>query len=146
MVSLGKVGLASVATFVLLLVIPIVASAEGHALLGPTEVGGQFPPNGGMALIAWGGGTPAQLPARAAVEGCDMRSIWATRQGKFQGYSWGSPDFVNKAFLNLYPGGEIPSGRSPARGVRESGRTLGPCTGRKRREIVRVWLESGGHR
>ena len=72
---------------------------------------GTLPAGGGFGLVLWGGGTAQGVANAAAVDGCNLRSVWATRPGGgFVGYIYGAPDFVNAAWLGLFPGGRIPAG------------------------------------
>jgi hypothetical protein len=67
---------------------------------------------GGISLVLWGGGTLAGMENRAASEGCRLRSVWAVNaSGNMVGYLSGVPDFVNRAWFELFPGGYVPSGQ-----------------------------------
>ena len=61
---------------------------------------GNIPPPGKPGLITWGGGSMEALVATAASRGCNVRSIYATRNGRFVGYSPGAPAFVNAGWMS----------------------------------------------
>ena len=68
-------------------------------------------PQRGFALVVWGGGTAQGIANSAAVDGCNLRSVWASKPGGgFVGYLYGAPDFVNAAWFQLFPGGRVPAG------------------------------------
>lgn len=88
-----------------------------HLAAGPAAVSAQAPgalggslPSSGFALVTWGGGSPDDLVAAAAEEGCTLRSLWVTGGGRLSGYIDGAPDVVNRAFLDRLPGGDLPAG------------------------------------
>ncbi len=60
----------------------------------------------GIGLLVWSGGLVEDAVAIAA--GAGARSLWVTREGRFFGYSVGSPAFANAAFLSAYPDGVLP--------------------------------------
>lgn len=65
----------------------------------PGVVMGAIPNSGGIGLVAWDG-TIDGLRASARVEGCQLDSVWATVGGRFIGYTFGRPAFVNEGFTN----------------------------------------------
>lgn len=74
------------------------------------EISGNVPPNGGFAIVVWGGGTPDTLVTAATDLGCAPASVWITAEGQFVPYIVGAPAFVNEAFVSRYPGGAMPGG------------------------------------
>jgi hypothetical protein len=76
-------------------------------------ISGGIPPDGGISLLVWGGGTAEGLRDTAAERGCKPRSVWATGEdGVTVGYIFGAPSSVNHAWLALFPGGRIPAPRA----------------------------------
>jgi hypothetical protein len=61
---------------------------------------GYIPPPGKPGLITWGGGSMESLIATAAGRGCNVRSVYAIRNGRFVGYSPGAPAFVNAGWVS----------------------------------------------
>ncbi len=61
----------------------------------------------GISLARWGSGTVADATATPGVR---VRSLWVFRGGVAVGYIAGAPDFVNSAFIEMFPGGVIPEG------------------------------------
>jgi len=61
---------------------------------------GNLPPNGKAGLIAWGGGSMDSLVATAGGRGCNVRSVYALKDGRFIGYSPGAPAFVNASWVS----------------------------------------------
>lgn len=96
----------------LLIAITVVAAA----FLGTTRAHAQqptlfdsLPPNGGVALISWTGGSPTDIGNGALADGCRATSVWAADGGSFLGYRFGAPSFVNAAFNARFPGDDIPA-------------------------------------
>lgn len=83
-----------------------VTAPLGAASLGVREAGaqvegvayGEIPGPGEIGLLAWEG-TLDGLRAAASVEGCVLQSVWATVDGRFVGYTFGQPEFVNAPFV-----------------------------------------------
>ena len=75
---------------------PVVASG----FLGPIAPSG-------VSLVQWGGGP---LTLALATPGIHVRSLWVLQGGVATGYITGAPEFVNQAFLALFPGGSLPAG------------------------------------
>lgn len=65
-------------------------------------------PTTGVGLTQWNGGTLDAMVEAARVGGA--RSIFMTVNGKWVGYSIGSPAFVNAAFAAQFQGGNVPAG------------------------------------
>ena len=86
------------------------APAPAEAQTGGGQIVGDVPASGGFALVAWTGGTTAQLQAAAAARGCTARGAWVTAEGQFVGYIYGAPDFVNAAFAARHAGLNILGG------------------------------------
>ena len=59
---------------------------------------GNLPPAGKAGLIVWGGGTMDSLVATASGQNCNVRSVYAIRNGRFVGYTPGAPAFVNASW------------------------------------------------
>lgn len=59
---------------------------------------GTLPPAGKAGLIVWGGGTMDSLVATASGRDCNVRSVYAIRNGRFVGYTPGAPAFVNASW------------------------------------------------
>lgn len=59
---------------------------------------GNLPPAGKAGLIVWGGGTMDSLVATASGQNCNVRSVYAIRNGLFVGYTPGAPAFVNASW------------------------------------------------
>ncbi len=57
----------------------------------------------GVSLLTYGGGSVDELASCA--EGRHVKALYATRGGDFVSYVLGAPDFVNRAFRELYPDG-----------------------------------------
>lgn len=66
-------------------------------------ISGTLPKNGGPGLIVWGGGSVQSLITVASGSGCSVRSVWATVDGRFLGYTAGAPSFVNAGWAQRYP-------------------------------------------
>ena len=77
------------------------ASAHG----GEEALAGPLPPDGGLALLAWRGGTGGELLAAARARGCDADRFWATDAGRLLGWAGGAD---NAAFLARWPDGLPP--------------------------------------
>lgn len=60
----------------------------------------------GVTLAQWTGGSVTT----ASASGSPIRSVWVTRNGTSIGFVVGAPDFVNQAFLGIFPGGVLPAG------------------------------------
>jgi hypothetical protein len=73
-------------------------------LIVPSAVSAQAPSPLRSNLVVFAGGSVEQL---IAATGDDARSIWATVDGQFVGYTVGAPVFVNQAFLARFPGSQI---------------------------------------
>lgn len=65
----------------------------------PGPVSGEIPSNGGVSLITWEGDLD-DLRAFAASAGCHLGAVWTTVDGRFIGYSFDSPAFVNANFAS----------------------------------------------
>lgn len=80
------------------------------ASLAPAAVGAEGIsselPSEGVALVLWDGGSAADLPATNPT----VASVWVSAGGQLLGYQVGAPDFVNAAFLQTFPLGELPPG------------------------------------
>ncbi|MGE3960371.1 MAG: SH3 domain-containing protein [Dehalococcoidia bacterium] len=61
---------------------------------------GNLPPTGKAGLIVWGGGSMDSLVATAAGRGCNVRSVYAVKDGRFVGYTPGAPAFVNASWFS----------------------------------------------
>ncbi|MCB9482973.1 MAG: SH3 domain-containing protein [Dehalococcoidia bacterium] len=61
---------------------------------------GNLPPTGKAGLIVWGGGSMDSLVVTAAGRGCNVRSIYAVKDGRFVGYTPGAPAFVNASWVS----------------------------------------------
>ena len=57
----------------------------------------------GFSLLTYAGGSVEELASCA--EGRHVRALWATRNGAWVSYILGAPDFVNRAFHELYADG-----------------------------------------
>lgn len=66
-------------------------------------ISGTLPTKGGPGLIVWGGGSVQSLLSAATTGGCSVRSVWATVDGRFLGYTAGAPSFVNAGWSERYP-------------------------------------------
>jgi D-alanyl-D-alanine carboxypeptidase len=85
------------------------ASVVGPAAPAPTLTGA-LPRTAGYGLVVWGGGPIADIAATAAAGGCVLRSVWTTDgDGTFIGYLFGAPAFVNRPWLDRFPG-DVPGG------------------------------------
>lgn len=63
---------------------------------------GEVPSSGGLGLVVWGGGTVAGLETTALAQGCQLKSIWASKpDGGFVSYNFSVPDFVNDEWRNV---------------------------------------------
>ena len=77
--------------------------------IGPGLLG--WVPESGWGLVLWGGGTAHGVANAAALQGCNLRSVWANKtDGGFVSYLFGAPAFVNVAWFQQFPGGRIPAG------------------------------------
>ncbi|MGE3960692.1 MAG: hypothetical protein AB7F65_03320 [Dehalococcoidia bacterium] len=83
--------------------------ATSVAQAAPGTLDGDLAPTG-VSLVSWGGGTPQELVQAADARGCYAVSLWVTRDGRFRGYSPGSPAFANEGFVSLFPGGAMGPG------------------------------------
>ncbi len=71
---------------------------------------GSIPPQGGSALLVWGGGTSAGIVHQAALQGVTLRSLWVLNDaGNWIAYVVRAPDFVNQRWYDHFPNGRIPS-------------------------------------
>ena len=70
------------------------------------------PPQRGVALVSWSGGTvDAVAHAAAAGGGCALGSVRANGpSGGLVGYAFGAPPAANRAFLDRYAAGDLPAG------------------------------------
>lgn len=76
----------------------------------PPGLFGNLPPEGGSALVVWGGGTVAGIQHQAALQGVSLRSVWVLNDaGRWTSYIVGAPSFVNQRWYEQFPGGRIPS-------------------------------------
>ncbi len=83
---------------------PITTSAA------PGDITGTVPPNGGLGLVVWGGGTVDALTTVAISRGCALISVWvATPSGDLTGYVIGAPAIVNGSFNAAFPSGLPPN-------------------------------------
>jgi len=57
----------------------------------------------GSSLLTYAGGSVDELASCA--EGRHIKALWTTRNGAWVSYILGAPDFVNRAFRELYPDG-----------------------------------------
>ena len=80
-----------------------------HAQSGGT-FSQQLPGGGGFALAAWGGGNTSAMAAAAERDGCPLQAVFVTVEGRFVGFVFGAPAFVNSAFTTRYAGGNVPAG------------------------------------
>ncbi|MEX2445721.1 MAG: polysaccharide lyase family 1 protein [Dehalococcoidia bacterium] len=113
---------ALLAVVTLLLVTAAPASAQTPGDGGQTGGWHAGAPTGeGVHLAIWLGGPVDQ--AAASVPG--VMSLWTAEGGEFVGYSPGAPAFVNAEFLEVFPGGDIPSG-TPLVVVVRAGETAPP--------------------
>ncbi|MYB41229.1 MAG: SH3 domain-containing protein [Chloroflexi bacterium] len=88
---------------------PACGSQAGSSGIGPGLLG--WVPESGWGLVIWGGGTAHGIANAAALKGCNLRSVWATKtEGGFVSYIFGAPAFVNVAWFQEFPGGRIPTG------------------------------------
>jgi D-alanyl-D-alanine carboxypeptidase len=85
-------------------------SCTGSQSIRPGFNGGLHT-GGGFSMVQWGGGTVSGMMNRSAAEGCNLRSIWVSHDGRMVGYLASVPDFVNQPFFDLFPGGFVPSGQ-----------------------------------
>ena len=96
----------------------LAAAAFAAALASPgrafADGGGALdgePPGRGVGLVAWSGGTAAEVAAAAAARGgCELASLWANGPGDLVGYRFGTGAEANAAFLAVYEGGVLPAG------------------------------------
>gem|GEM_PF-4572366 len=84
----------------------LVVAAAGIAALAPSEARAQQPglvmgaiPSSGIGLVAFEGSVDG-LRASAQSQGCQLESVWATVGGRFVGYTFGRPAFVNAGFAS----------------------------------------------
>src|SRR5690606_34665097 len=61
---------------------------------------GSLPPTGKAGLIVWGGGSMDSLVATAGGDGCNVRSVYTVRNGRFIAYTPGAPAFVNASWVS----------------------------------------------
>ncbi len=88
---------------------PACGSQAGASGIGPGLLG--WVPESGWGLVLWGGGTAHGVANAAALQGCNLRSVWANKTGGgFVSYLFGAPAFVNVAWFQQFPGGRIPAG------------------------------------
>ena len=90
-----------------MLLIAVLAWARPNPVAGG-EIGGNLPAEGGLGLVAWSGGTTADLIESAGEQGCMATSIWIFVRGFPVGYIVGAPESVNAPFLAINPGAELP--------------------------------------
>ena len=57
----------------------------------------------GFSLVVYEGGSVEELAACA--ESREVSALYALHEGEFVSYILGAPDFVNRSFFDLYPGG-----------------------------------------
>lgn len=77
--------------------ISLVGSGLVSHAAGP--LAGDIPARGGVALAHWGGGTIEDVEQSAAAEGCDLISVWVTKDGGLIGNVVGAPASVNERWL-----------------------------------------------
>lgn len=65
-------------------------------------------PERGVGLNVWNGGSLALLTGGAEAGGAT--AVFISAEGRFTGYVIGAPAFVNQAFLDRFPSGEVPAG------------------------------------
>lgn len=89
---------------------PRVPACEAQrAPLGPGLLG--WIPAAGFGLVIWGGGTVHGVANAAAIQGCNLRVVWANKTGGgYVAYVFGAPGIVNAEWFRQFPGGRIPSG------------------------------------
>jgi uncharacterized protein YkwD len=75
---------------------------SSQAMAASNVITGDLPTSGGIALVVWSGGTPADLQAAAGTRGCTLMAAWVTN-GNLVGYVFGAPSIVNASFLQVYP-------------------------------------------
>lgn len=81
-----------------------VAPRSAHA--DPGDLTGAIPRAGTLGLVTWGGGSSDQLGQITAANGCQLRSLWATKPGGgLIGLINSAPAFVNAPFYAVYPDG-----------------------------------------
>ena len=91
----------------------VAARAPEPAAAQPAHgtIEGRVPADGGFALVVWGGGQLFQLEQAARNANCQLASAWfTTSDGRFVGYVYGAPGFVNAEFLDRTNGGNLASG------------------------------------
>lgn len=88
---------------------PLTEGCNAASTIAPGLSGGV--PSRGFGLVVWGGGTTAGVQTTAMSKGCSPRAVWANAPGGgLIGYTFGAPDFVNRAWLVAFPGGQIAGG------------------------------------
>ena len=88
----------------LILLAPDWASADDNTVVA-AGFSDQLPVSG-VALMVWDGGSVTSVRTGYP----NVGSVWVADGGELIGYVFGSPDFVNVTFLELYPGGNVPPG------------------------------------
>lgn len=90
-----------------LLVIAALAMLIAHPLAGqaqePGVAVGELPPQGGIAVVRWGGGTIGELEEAVPA----ATSFWVTHDGTPVSYIPSAPAFVNARFHALFPDGQL---------------------------------------
>jgi len=81
----------------------IAASGSASAQVPTTGWGGPPPARIGTHFVVWHGG-----PLDEAADVQNLVSLWVMFDGKFEGYSPDSPEFVNRAFRARFPSGILP--------------------------------------
>ena len=93
---------------------PLIARSEGPPSEAPaaSEVTEPWPEclrgatAGGFSLVVYEGGSVDDLEACA--RSLDVAAVYALHEGEFVSYILGAPDFVNEAFVALFPEGLAP--------------------------------------
>ena len=93
---------------------PLIAKSEGPPSPAPASDGvPEFGPDclrgeiaTGFSLVLYEGGSVADLDACAASR--DISAVYALVEGEYVPYILGAPDFVNEAFVALFPEGVAP--------------------------------------
>jgi hypothetical protein len=83
----------------------VVKAATPTPAAGPGTFAGTIGAHGIIPAV-FNGGTVAQMVSAA---GTGLNSMWIFNTGAAVGYTVGAPDFVNAAFLALFPNGTVPA-------------------------------------
>jgi hypothetical protein len=96
------------------------AHADSDSVIAQ-NVAGTLPASG-VFIGTWDGGSVEQI----GVTQPQVGSVWVTANGKLVGYLSGAPAFVNTAFLQKFPAGQIPAGTPVLAVVGAGGSTTTP--------------------